>query len=333
MFIPRRTLLTLAGAAITAPSYVRAADSKVTLTVGTQDIALQETVKASKVLDGIPFDLQWATLPGPAAQLSGLYSKAIDVGLMGDTSLIIEQGRARTDWTAGNQPLQIVAGWRNPDRAYPPIITAVRTAANIRTLADLRGKRWAFNFGGFNYLQYIMTRIKAGLSVADIVPVQLVDTNAAAAAFNSGRADVFSGGPGPIIESLNKGTARILVISDDLGIPSLGVFAARSDVLHDDAKSQALAGFLNRVRLHWAWYSRNLDAVERLLEEKLMQTPDKAKYYATSGASVFYPLDDDLVRREQYIADMLVETKDINKKIDVSIEFSRRFNASTVPPT
>jgi sulfonate transport system substrate-binding protein len=332
MPIARRRLIAAAGAALAAPSVVRAAQNNVTLTVGTQDIALQETVKASNVLDGIPFDLKWATLPGPAAQLSGLYSKALDIGLMGDTSLIIEQGRARSDWSEGNQPLQIVAGWRNPNRAFPPIITAVRSDATINGLADLHGKKWAFNFGGFNYLQYIMTRIKAELSVTDIVPVQLVDTNAAAAAFNSGRADVFSGGPGPIIESLNKGSARILITSDDLGIPSLGVFTARSDVLRDEAKSVALADFLNRVRRHWAWYAKNLNVVEQILTEKLMQTPAKAKYFAASGASVFWPLDDELVVREQRIADVLFETKDINQKINVAIEFNQRFNAATVPP-
>ncbi len=88
--------------------------------VGTQDIGIQETVIASGVLDGLPFDLQWAVLPGPAAQLSGLYAKSLDVGLMGDTSLIIEQGRSKFDWTLENAPLQIVAGWRNNDRNYPP---------------------------------------------------------------------------------------------------------------------------------------------------------------------------------------------------------------------
>jgi sulfonate transport system substrate-binding protein len=326
MLLARRSLVAMIGAS----GFARAEEPRTKLVVGTQDIALQETVNASKVLDGIPFDLQWATLPGPAAQLSGLYSKAIDVGLMGDTSLIIEQGRARSEWTHGDQPLQIVAGWRNLNRSYPPIVTAVRTGANISTLADLRGRKWAFNFGGFNYLQYVMTRIKAGLKVTDIEPVQLVDTNAAAAAFNSGRVDVFSGGPGPIIEALTKGAARILIISDDLEIPSLGVFTARAEVLRDPEKSAALADFLNRVRLHWTWYGNNLDTVERILIDKLKQTREKAKYYAASGAAAFRPIDDDLVRREQHIADVLSESGDIARKIDVNLEFSRRFNQATV---
>lgn len=327
----RQTLGALGAIAAGLALPIRARANTTTLVVGTQDIAIQETVKASGVLDGIGFDLQWAVLPGPAAQLSGLYSKALDVGLMGDTSLIIEQGRARTEWTPETAPLQIVAGWRNPDPAYPPIITAVRTDANINSLADLRGRKWAYNFGGFNYLQYVLTRIKAGLAISDIQPVQLVDTNAAAAAFNTGRAEVFSGSVGPIYQALKNGEARILIKSDELDIPSLTVFTARTDVIRDEAKSAALSDFLNRVRLHWDWHAQNTDVVEKIYIEKLKQPAEKAKYYAANAVSRFQPLDDTLVRREQRIADVLAEAGDIPRKIDVNIEFSRKFNAATNP--
>ena len=334
MTLRRRHLLRTSGlvvAGLALPRIGRGQTSKPVLIVGTQDIALQETVIASGVLADLPFTLQWATLPGPAAQLSALYSKAIDVGLMGDTSLIIEQGRARNEWVAGNEPLQIIAGWRNLDHNYPPIITAVRTSAGIQTPADLRGRKWAYNFGGFNYLQYVLSRLKAGLKVSDIDPVQLVDTNAAAAAFNAGRAEVFSGGPAPISDSLAKGAGRILLTSDELGIPALSVFTARGDVLRDSAKVQSIAVFLDRVRQHWTWYASNLGAVERIYIEKLKQTPDRARYSAAAGNSVFRPLDDDLIRREQHIADVLAESGDINRKIDVLIEFNRHFNPNTVP--
>jgi len=330
MTISRRSILSAIGAAsIASPAVLRAQTVRTRLVVGTQDIGLQETVKASGVLEGAPFDLQWATLPGPAAQLSGLYSKAIDVGLMGDTSLIIEQARASTEWTQENAPLQIVAGWRNPDPAFPPILTAVRNSAKVETLADLRGKRWAFNFGGFNYLQYVASRIRAGLKVEDIQPVQLVDTNAAAAAFNSGRADVFSGGLGPIKSSIDKGDARILLRSDDLDIPSLTVFTARGEVIRDEAKSVALGDFLGRVGRHWHWYKNNLPTVEAIFREKLKQTPERAQYSAGNSFARFYPLDDALVKREQKLAEILFEAGDIPRRIDVSVEFSRKFNAAT----
>ncbi len=321
---------TLAGA-LAAPSIVRAAPARTKLIVGTQDIAIQETVIASGVLDGLGFDLQWAVLPGPAAQLSGLYSKALDVGLMGDTSLVIEQGKAKADWTEETAPLQIVAGWRNPDRAYPPIVTVVRNDARINGLADLRGRKWAYNFGGFNYLQYVLSRLKAGLKAADVEPVQLVDQFAAAAAFNSGRAEVYSGGLGPVRATIEKGDARILLYSDELGIPSLTVFAARGDVVRDEAKAAALTDFLARVRLHWDWFPNNIATVETIYREKLKQTPADAKFFAANAASRFVPLDAELIRKEQRIADVLFESGDIPKQIKVDVEFSRKFNGATTP--
>jgi sulfonate transport system substrate-binding protein len=334
MTATRRQVLASIGAlsaGLASPAIVRAAGSRTRLIVGTQDIAIQETVIASGVLDGLSFDLQWAVLPGPAAQLSGLYSKALDVGLMGDTSLIIEQGRSKLDWTEENLPLQIVAGWRNSEAAYPPIVTVVRNDAKISGLEDLRGRKWAYNFGGFNYLQYVLSRLKAGLKASDIQPVQLVDQFAAAAAFNSGRTDVYSGGLGPVRATIEKGDARILLICDDLDIPSLTVFSARGDVIRDEAKAAALTEFLNRVRQHWDWFPGNLATVEKIYIEKLKQTPSDAKFFAANAASRFFPLNAELIRREQHIVDVLFESGDLSKKIKVDVEFSQKFNTATNP--
>jgi sulfonate transport system substrate-binding protein len=334
MTLSRRQILVSVGAfsaGLASPAILRAAESRTRLIVGTQDIAIQETVIASGVLDGLPFDLQWGVLPGPAAQLSGLYSKALDVGLMGDTSLIIEQGRSKFDWIEENSPLQIVAGWRNPDPGYPPIVTVVRNDAKINGLEDLRGRKWAYNFGGFNYLQYVLSRLKAGLKAADIQPVQLVDQFAAAAAFNAARADVYSGGLGAVRATIEKGDARILLISDELNIPSLTVFTARGDVIRDEAKAAALNEFLIRVRRHWDWFPGNLPTVEKIYIEKLKQTPNDAKFFAANAASRFFPLNAELIRREQYIADVLFDSGDIQKKIKVDAEFSQKFSNATNP--
>lgn len=307
---------------------VFAAD-RVKLLIGYQDLTVPSTVEASKVLEGAPYDVEWVILPGPAAQLSALYSKNIDVGHMGDTSLIIEQGKAK-DWPADNPPLQIIAGWRASDAKYPPIVTVVRSDSGINSLADLRGKTWAYNFGGFNYLQYALTGLKAGLTPKDYEPVQLGDQNATAAAFNSGRVAAYSGSIAPVGESIEKGAARVLVTSDQLDIPALNVFTARGDVLKDPAKREALADFLSRVRTHWTWYADNLDTVTRLYEEKVKQTPARAKLTTVYQKATFQPLDDALVRREQQIADVLFQAGAIPNKIDVSSEFYRAFNPATV---
>lgn len=306
-------------------------EPKIKLVVGYQNAAFPAIVTASGVLDNAPYDVQWAVLLGPAAQLSGLYSKAIDLGHMGDVSLIIEQSRARTPWTADNVPLQIVAGWRNVDARYPPGVTVVRAAAGVHSLADLRGHKWASNYGGINYLQFLLSRIKAGLKQTDIEAVRLADGDAAAAAFNSGQVDAYSGDFGAVKAAVDKGDARVILESNTLGIPALGVFAARGDVIRDPAKSAALADFLARLQKHWSWYAAHLDIVEAIYREKLKQTPERARYSAEAGRATFQILDADLVRREQRIADTLRESGDIPQAIDVSVEFATKYNGSTVP--
>lgn len=329
----RKLLLGLLGiVAVLASGGARAEKAK--LVVGTQDAAFPQVVQASHVLDGAPYEVQWAVLPGPAAQLAALYSRATDVGLMGDTSLVIEQGRAKAEWTAETIPLQIVAGWRNPDKEhYPPIVTVVRGEANVNGLADLRGKRWGNNFGGFNYAQFLLSRIKAGLKANEIESVQLVDANATGAAFNAGRVDVFSGSLWAVKESIDKGKARVLLTSDQLDIPALTVFTARTDVIRDPQKSNVLRDFLERVSKHWTWYAAHVDEVATIWHEKIKQTPERSDFNAHNGLSIFYPLDDALIAREQKIADTLLGTGDIARKIDVSIEFARQFNTATVPVT
>jgi sulfonate transport system substrate-binding protein len=318
------------GAAVFGSQPAAAEGDKVKLLIGFQDETLPQTVEASGVLADAPYEVQWVVLPGPAAQLSALYAKSIDVGHMGDTSLIIEQGNARTDWTPETQPLQIIAGWRTNDSQYPPIVTLARTSAQINTLSDLRGKRWAYNFGGFNYLQYVLSLLKANLKESDIEAIRLGDQTATSAAFNSGRVDVYSGSTPFVADAISKGDAKVLLTSDDLGIPALAVFTARTEVLRDPQKSAAIADFMSRLRGYWAWYANHIDTVEKIYVEKVKQTPTRAKYTAAYLKASFQPLDDALVKREQHIADVLFDAKAIPKKIQVDNEFSRKFNASTV---
>ncbi|WP_062639754.1 ABC transporter substrate-binding protein [Caballeronia arationis] len=307
-----------------------AQDEPLTLQIGTQDAAWPLIVEASHVLDGAPYKVKWAVLTGPAAQLSALYSKVLDVGLMGDTSLIIEQGNARVPWTPETAPLQIIAGWRNPDSSYPPIVTVVRKEADVKSLTDLRGKTWGYNFGGFNFLQYVLSYNKAGLKPKDIQSVKFGDGNVSASAFNAGQVAVYSGGYGPVKEAVDKGDARVVIKSDELDIPALSVFTARTDVLRDPAKSRALGDFLGRLKNSWTWWAQNVPAVEKIYLEKMKQSPARAKFSAENGRSVFYPLDKSLVAREQRIADTLYRSGDIKNEIKVDLEFNPVYDGQAV---
>lgn len=320
--------LLLAGAvAALACLPAQAADGK--LKVGYQDSTLPELARASGVFDDAPYGVEWVVLPGPAAQLSAVYSKAIDLAHLGDTSLIIEQAKAPDAWAQKVPPLQIIAGWRNTDARYPRIVTAARTRTGAERPEDLKGRKWAFNFGGLNYVQYLLALKKAGLTAADIEPVQFGDGNAAATAFNADHVDVYSGVGALVGEAVEKGQARIVITSDDLDVPTLGVFAARGEAIADPARRAVLEDFLGRLGRYFAWYSANLDTVERVYIDKVKQSPARARYYVEFGKARFRPIDADLIRREQKIADTLLEAGAIARQIDVGVEFNTTFNATT----
>jgi sulfonate transport system substrate-binding protein len=311
------------------------AQERTTLTIAYQDAGFPALIKESKVLDGAPFDVKWVLLTGPAANLSALYGKAIDVGHMGDTSLTIEQANARTDWTAADAPLKIVAGWRNdysPD--YSPLVTAVRTSAHIDTPAQLVHHSWAYNYGGYNHAQYLVSLVKAGLTETDISPFKFNDGASSAAAFNSGQTDAYSGSLGPILQSVRGGQAKVLLDDRATGIPALGVWTARADVLADPAKSEALKGFFQRVSNYWAWHKSHQQEATEVLQTTLKLTPERAVYEYQVRSGAFRPFDAKLLAEEQNVADALFAGGAIKKKVDVKVGFDDRYNAvqQAVPP-
>lgn len=300
-----------------------------TLVVGFQDNGFPTLVEKSGVLKGAPYKVEWALLTGPAANLSALYSKKIDIGHMGDTSLTIEQANARQEWTAGNAPLKIVAGWRpGLDTDYPQIVTAVRTDAGINSLKDLRGRKWAYNFGGYNHAHYLASLIKAGLTEKDIKPVQFADGNTSAAGFNSGQTEVYSGLPGPILESLDSGKAKILLTEKDTGVPGLHVWTARADVLADPVKDRNLRDFFTRLAGYWDWHQANLPTVKQTLKDVLKLSDRRAEFEAGTRAARYRLLDEELIKREQKVADVLFAGNAIKRKVDVTLSYDPRYNTA-----
>jgi sulfonate transport system substrate-binding protein len=302
-------------------------DDTRTLVIGYQDNGLPKLVEASGVLKGAPYKVRWAILSGPAANLSALYSKKIDIGHMGDTSLTVEQSNAARAWAADNTPLKIVAGWRRAsDPNYPQIVTAVRTSSKINSPADLRGHKWAYNFGGYNHAQYLASLARAKLTEADIKPIKFGDSNSAAAAFTAGETDVYSGGLGPILTALDSGEAKILLSDNDTRIPALSVWTARTDVLKDSTKDKNLKDFFARMSGYWTWHARHLGQVKQTLKDVLKQSDRRAEWEASNRQARFYRLDQELVTKEQKVADVLFQGKGIKKKVNVTFEYDPRYN-------
>lgn len=298
------------------------------LVIAYQDPAFPAMIRKSGVVDSAPYRIEWVLLTGPAANLSALYAGRVDLGHMGDTSLTIEQANARQEWTNDTVPLRIVAGWRNAhSTAYPPIVTAVRSNANIRSAAEIKGHTFGYNYGGYNHAQYLATLVKAGLTEKDIQPVKFNDGATSAAAFAAGEDQVYAGALGPILPSVKSGAARILLTDRDTQIPALNVWTTTSKDLQDPVKVAAFQDFFRRMSAYWAWHDSHKDDVIAVLKDTLKIGDERAtfEYHVRSGN--FVKFDSGLIAQEQHIADILYNGRAIKKKLAVAVEYDPRFNA------
>lgn len=299
------------------------------LVVAYQDPAFPALVRKSGVLDGAPYKVEWVLLTGPAANLSALYAGKIDLGHMGDTSLIIEQANASAEWTRETVPLRIVAGWRNAhSQTFPPLITAVRAGANISSVQDLKGRKFGYNYGGYNHAQYLATLVRAGLTEKQIEPVKFNDGATSAAGFNAGQVEVYAGALGPVLPTIKSGTGRILLTDRDTGIPALNVWTATSKVLKDPLKVAALQDYFGRLSGYWPWHDANKATVVETLKATLKITDERASFEYEVRSGSFVKFEAGLLAQEQKIADILFEGQAIKKKVDVAVEYDPQFNVA-----
>ena len=142
-----------------------------------------------------------------------------------------------------------MAGWRKvrPEVVRPSSPPCAPTAG-IDDIKRTEGHTCGFNFGGYNHAQYLVSLVQAGLTEKDIKPTQFADGATSAAAFNSGRVDVYSGAHGAILSARSpRATPRSSLTDERHRDPC----AQRLDRPHatcstTTAKDKALEDFFGR---------------------------------------------------------------------------------------
>ncbi|WP_455774305.1 sulfonate ABC transporter substrate-binding protein, partial [Burkholderia stabilis] len=114
--------------------------------------------------------VQWLEFPAGPQLLEGLNAGAIDVGTVGETPPIFAQAAGVDFVYIGNEP---------PAPQGEAIV--VLPDSPIRNVAQLRGKKVAFNKGSNVHYLLVKALEHAGLTYADIQPIYLTPADARAA--------------------------------------------------------------------------------------------------------------------------------------------------------
>jgi sulfonate transport system substrate-binding protein len=178
----RRALVRLGGAAGALALAGSAAADEAPLRIGLQKSSVnlmvtRERGLLERRLPGVA--LKWVEFPAGPQILEALAAGSLDLGFTGDTPPVFAQAAGRDIRYLGLEP---------PKPASSAILVPPGSA--LRTLADLKGRRVAFQKGSSAHFLVLRALQKAGLAWSDIEPLTLAPSDARAA-FERGAVDAW----------------------------------------------------------------------------------------------------------------------------------------------
>lgn len=271
---------------------VRAQDAeKIEVHVGYQRGGIWTVLKARQLIEArFPnVTTTWTLFPAGPQLLEALNVGAVDIGATGETPPIFAQ--------AAGTPLVYVS-YQEGNGAGSAVI--VPEGSPIKTVADLKGKKVAFNKASSAHLLIVRTLEKFGLSYADIEPVFLAPPEARAA-FQGGSVDAWVIW-NPFLEAAKQELNAQVLISGEEVSPTKGyTLASRTFV---DAHPDIVKGIIEELRAAQDWAYANQDEYAQIQSEDTGLDVAIWKNSFQSEPQQIYFIDDDAIEYQQKVADV-----------------------------
>ncbi|VWB60868.1 ABC transporter substrate-binding protein [Burkholderia arboris] len=285
----------------------RADDGGTRLRIGFQKYGNFVVLKArgtlEKRLASQGVTVQWLEFPAGPQLLEGLNAGAIDVGTVGETPPIFAQAAGVDFVYIGNEP---------PAPQGEAIV--VLPDSPIRTLAQLRGKKVAFNKGSNVHYLLVKALEHAGLTYADIQPIYLTPADARAA-FVQRSVDAWVIWDPYLAAAERQLGARVVANGDGLVRNTQYYLAARK---YAAAHPQVLRALLDEVDAVDRWARDHVPEVAAQLSPLVgLDAPTLEVALKRAGYGV-QPVTDATVAYQQNIADAFSALKLIPGKLAVA---------------
>ena len=306
--LTHRQLLTTAAASITLTSSLAAWAQKApvrTLRIGHQKgwlSILKARGTLEKRLTPLGVAVTWTEFNAGPVQLEALNVGAIDFGDVGEAPPIFAQ--------AAGAPL-VYAGATVPRPRLEAVI--VPKGSPIQTVADLKGKRIAYNKG--SNVQYFLVKLleRHGLKYSDVQSVFLPPPDARAA-FEKGVVDAWIIWD-PFMAAAQKTLdAQLLVDATGVAKNRGYYFTSREFATHN---TDVLKIAIEEVNAIDTWISKNKAAAATELSQVLGLDKSITEVYVGRAAYGTAPVTQGILEEQQAIADTFFELKLIPKKLNL----------------
>ncbi|MER8383190.1 ABC transporter substrate-binding protein [Mesorhizobium sp. M1399] len=284
------------------------------------DPETQRALELSGLIDQLPFKVEWANISGGPQTIEAFRADALDVGSVADIPPI------HATWT-GLKVKIIAAKFRRDPVSHPIYQLGIAPGVEVKTLADLRGKRIAFSPGQAQGALVLRVLQAVGLNKEDVNLIELPSKgDAYPVALASKQVDV-----APIWGVLVKrylrqyGADGATTIPHGLRDDPDHLYAPQA-VLDDPAKAAALGEYVRYWALAARWVEQHpKEWIEGYYVATQGLNSEDGQYLVEADGRFDIPSDwNDVIVRQQATIDLLA--KELNKpRIQAEDLFDRRF--------
>jgi len=313
--VRRRLLAMLPAAALLgacgkeAPSAAAGAPdlSKVKLVLGDQVKLLRTKAEAAGVLENLPYQIEWASFQGAAPLFEAVVSGDVDTAMAADTPALAA--------AAGGARVKVIAASVSSPKG---VAILVPPGSPIKTVGDLKGRNVIVSSARGSVAHFLLFGAlrEAGLKPDDVSTGFLLPSDAAVA-FSSGKIEAWATF-GTYQANAEIHGARVL--RDGVGINSgIGVIAASDAALADPGKRAALADVLRRLALSNTWANAHPKEYATVFQRLTGLPPDVVQLVVSRDRPQMRPVDQEIVRQLQLVADTFYEAKLFPRRVDASL--------------
>jgi sulfonate transport system substrate-binding protein len=248
-------------------------------------------------------DIKWFDFQFGPPLLEAINVGSVDFGYVGDSPPIFAQ--------AGGAGIRYAAAVRQEGNTQAIIVPR---DSPILTLADLKGKRVAFGKGSSAHNLLVAALEKAGLTWSDITPAPLAPADATAA-FAKGSVDAWSIWDPYLALAELKENPRVIAFDKDVHKP-FAFYIARADFVDNHP---ALVARLNAVfAAEGVWAGEHHEEVAKAQADATGVDLAAIRRFVDRSNYRVIPVDDEVIKSQQAVADRFTRLGLIPKPIKVS---------------
>lgn len=245
----------------------------------------------------------WIEFPAGPQMLEALNVGSIDLGSTGDIPPIFAQAAGADLLYVGSEPPKPKAE-----------VILVPDDSPIKTVADLKGHKIAFQKGSSSHNLVLRALQQAGLSFKDIQPVYLSPADARAA-FQQHNVDAWAIWDPYYSAALLQGGVKVLKDGEELKQTGSFYLAARP---YAEKNGAFVQGVLNTfTEADALTQSQRQDSITLLAKTLGLPQPVIASYLDHRPPGVIKPVDATTAARQQETADLFYANRLVPKKIDI----------------